>query len=57
MAMFFLGFSQIQGLEIRHEILIYLSPWVCPPMALSGALNAAKTGNNSSRYCAEGSSY
>jgi hypothetical protein len=30
LALFFLGFSRIHGLESRHEIRIYLSPRICP---------------------------
>jgi hypothetical protein len=29
-SLFFLGFSRIHGLESRHEILIHLSPRICP---------------------------
>jgi hypothetical protein len=47
--MFFLGFFQVQGQESRHEILIYPRHGL-PPMALSSALNAAMTSDNSSRY-------
>jgi hypothetical protein len=57
LVLFFLGFFEIQALESRHEILFHFPPAGFGPAVLSGALNAAMTGDSPSRYCPEGSSY